>query len=509
MLAGLARNVLSSWAALLLNVVILFLLSPFIVRTLGDTMYGLWVLVNSLTGYMGLLDAGLRVSVVKYIASQKATGDTAAINRTVSSMVAMYAAIAGAILLITTVLSLLIDRIVDLSPEVVPTARLLVWIAGASLAVSVVSSVFNGVVAGAQRYDLANGTGIAVLLLRSALILLLLWMGYGVVALGLVHLGSQILGGLLLVWISRREIPTLRLSRKDVQMPVIRELYRFSLIVFANTLGIMLAFGSGPVITGIVSSAAAVTYFSIAAMFPRMLRSIISSLTQVLHPFASAQNAKGDSANVRGAVVIGTQLSLLVGLPIAAAAVVLGEPFIDRWMGPKYGDVAGPLLGILTAGYLVWLSQAAGLNVLMGVNKHRYSTLMMLLAGAAAVALSFMLGSAYGVAGVVWGSVLPLFVTHGVLVPLHTARVFQIPLSELLLQSYLRPIAAAALFAGALLLGKWWIAPQSYAALTVNALVALPVFLLAAAWICFSHEQRSAALQRIRRGRHGSNAQRG
>lgn len=36
-----------------------FVVAPFLVRRLGETSYGLWIPIGSLTGYFGLLDLGV------------------------------------------------------------------------------------------------------------------------------------------------------------------------------------------------------------------------------------------------------------------------------------------------------------------------------------------------------------------------------------------------------------------------------------------------------------------
>src|ERR1700730_16315922 len=63
-----ARNVLSNWATYLLSGAVSFFLSPFIVRHLGNSAYGVWVLLVSLTGYLGFLDLGIRGAVTRYVA---------------------------------------------------------------------------------------------------------------------------------------------------------------------------------------------------------------------------------------------------------------------------------------------------------------------------------------------------------------------------------------------------------------------------------------------------------
>ena len=54
------RNIFSNWTGYLITILVGFFLAPFVLHHLGNTGYGVWTLVLSLTGYFGLLDLGIR-----------------------------------------------------------------------------------------------------------------------------------------------------------------------------------------------------------------------------------------------------------------------------------------------------------------------------------------------------------------------------------------------------------------------------------------------------------------
>src|SRR5882762_5714592 len=89
-----ARNVLTNWINYFLSGVISFFLSPFIVRHLGDTAYGVWVLLVSLTGYLGFLDLGIRGAVTRYVAKFHTEGNDKQASQTVSSAFGLFLAAA-------------------------------------------------------------------------------------------------------------------------------------------------------------------------------------------------------------------------------------------------------------------------------------------------------------------------------------------------------------------------------------------------------------------------------
>ena len=65
--------------------VVSFFLSPFIVRHLGGTAYGVWSLLVALVGYLGLLDFGVRGAVTRFVANYHAVGDAQGSSSIVSA----------------------------------------------------------------------------------------------------------------------------------------------------------------------------------------------------------------------------------------------------------------------------------------------------------------------------------------------------------------------------------------------------------------------------------------
>ncbi len=80
-----AQNILSNWMALAVSTAIGFFLAPFIVHRLGNVAYGVWVLVASLSAYMGLLDFGLRGAVMRFVSKGNAQGNHAEAQDAVSA----------------------------------------------------------------------------------------------------------------------------------------------------------------------------------------------------------------------------------------------------------------------------------------------------------------------------------------------------------------------------------------------------------------------------------------
>ena len=75
-------NVTASYISKFADLLIALLLIPFMVANLGDTDYGLWILVGSVVAYGSLLDFGVGSAVTKYISEYRARGDNGGCQRT-------------------------------------------------------------------------------------------------------------------------------------------------------------------------------------------------------------------------------------------------------------------------------------------------------------------------------------------------------------------------------------------------------------------------------------------
>jgi len=64
------------------------------VRHLGNSGYGVWALTMSVTGYLGLLDLGVRGAVTRFVAKFHARAEDENASRVLSSGLAIFVSVA-------------------------------------------------------------------------------------------------------------------------------------------------------------------------------------------------------------------------------------------------------------------------------------------------------------------------------------------------------------------------------------------------------------------------------
>lgn len=384
-------------------------MSPFLVRHLGDPVYGVWTLLGSLTGYLGLLDFGITPSTVKKVAEYRAQDDQTAINRVVTGGVAVFLAIGLVSFLASVAISFVFNKLFPnpLSPQV---AAALVLLTGFNLAVTFPASVFIGVLRGFQRYDIDAAVSTLALIARSVLIVVLLLKGQGIIALAIATFVFDMARLAYLMRCVYKVNPALRVARQFFDKEEMRRLFGYSSHFFLIAVGNRINFLTDSIVIGIFLSVAAVTPYSIALRLVTYLRELVIEMTGVLMPAITHLHTTQDTDSVRELHIRATKYAALLSLPVGALFFILGDSFISLWMGARFvtHDHAHLLLYALTLGIVVHLIGTPTGSVLTGLGRHDIVARFSILQALTNLIVTLVLVKPLGLMGVALGTTISM-----------------------------------------------------------------------------------------------------
>jgi O-antigen/teichoic acid export membrane protein len=479
------KNVGSSWFSLGVNILVGVFLSPFILHRLGNTVYGAWVLVFSVTGYYGLFDLGIRSSIIRYVSTYTAKNDNEGLCRLVNTSLAGYSAIGVLALLLTGVVSLYVDSIFRMPASFVPTARWLFLIVGASVALSFPTGVFGGILEGLGQFYVVNVTNLATSLVRAALIVWALTHGYGLLTLAMITVALPFLSSAVRAAIVLRVLP-LRFGWKYVNRSSLREIAQYSSVSFILMIAYKLRFKTDELILSAFLSVAAVTFFSIGDRLVDYTFEVVTDLAQIFVPMSGQSDAKGDMDRLRKIFLAGNRACALVVLPITATLIILGKSVITVWVGAAYVTAGYPVMLTLLIPSTVILAQAASPRILYGMARHQSLAWVTGMEAIANLFLSILLIRPFGVVGDALGTAIPLCCTGLFFMPRHLCRVLNVRIGIFLQEAYVLPLLLSAPTVAALLLLRRWFSAQNYVQLLLQILLGLVPYGLGLTWAVWS-----------------------
>ena len=166
---------------------------------------------------------------------------------------------------------------------------------------------------------------------------------------------------------------------------------------------------------------------------------LVQTLAQVFTPMSSAFHATGSYEGLRRVLVIGNRYSAFVAFPIAAGLLLVGRRFIQAWLGPPYVS-SQSVVEILIIPTVLWMAQATSPKVLYGMQRHHTLAVVLMIEGAANLALSIALARPYGINGVALGTAIPLFCTSVFFMPVHLCRMVGLRLREFVTGCFAWPL---------------------------------------------------------------------
>ena len=178
-------NVATSYLKFLVNMVVVFFLTPYIVAKIGIDAFGLWTLVFAIIGILGLMDFGFATAAVKYVAECIGAKDHERLGELVSTLFVLYAAIGIACIGAVALAAGPAASLFGLDTGDAQSFTHLVWLLGLVVAASFPASVFRAAMTGAGRMDVVNGIALLLILAQAGLTVWLLESGYGLIGLAI------------------------------------------------------------------------------------------------------------------------------------------------------------------------------------------------------------------------------------------------------------------------------------------------------------------------------------
>jgi O-antigen/teichoic acid export membrane protein len=443
------KNIALNWSGYIAAIVYGFFMTPFIVRSLGDTSYGLWNLIAACLGYMGLLDFGIQTSVNRYVAKFRGLGDSDGINRIYSSALALYSCIGIVAVVSGIVLTLFVDRIFIIPGNEVLAVKKVMFIMSFYAALEFPSNVYGSIIYAYQRFDLLNGINIVMLSLQAVALTILLSGGGGLLAFALTVIACGLLKYTLYVVLSHRIVGGLRLKMSLVSRSTLRTMGKFSAVSFGTLITTYVISKTDNVVIGMFLQPQAITMYSIGFMLSEYSSDIVNAMCRTFTPAFSDYESRGEHDQIASLLIASCRASIAIGLPLISVAIVVGKDFIHLWMGQGYEN-AYVIMVILMCGRSLGYASRPMTSMLFGIGKHYICLYTGIVEACAHLVLSLVLIRTLGVIGVAWGAAIPMLLT-GVVFPVIVCWSIGIKLSLWLKEGVLR----SGIFSGCFLAGLW------------------------------------------------------
>jgi O-antigen/teichoic acid export membrane protein len=424
-----------------------FVVAPFLVHHLGETTYGLWILVLAFASSLGLLDFGLRASIGRHLALFHARQDFKSLQEVQSTARVILLGAALVALVVTLALQLIFARAFSVPAEEAPHIRAAVMVIGSSVVWMLSMGLYDAKLWAYERFDVINAIECTASIAQAIGAVAAIKLGYSVLALATSVLGVALFreGAKCLAC---QRLPTVADAHARPSWRIAGILFRFAIWNSLWTTGARLTQQCVSFIVGARLSTASVTTFNISSSLTNYARSFVSTGAGVLIPVATAMHATERRNDQQRLFLESTMYCWFLSLLLTIGLILLGRTFITLWMGPAFAPAAG-LLIILIIGEALPMSQFAATGFLMSMNRQRILAALSISEALVIFALGFVLARSYGLIGICGVIALSGFVLRGVVPMVYTCRALGVPLGRCVAGAIVPPLLILALPAAA------------------------------------------------------------
>jgi O-antigen/teichoic acid export membrane protein len=472
---------------LLVTITVSFFMMPFVIRTIGDRWYGLWILVGTLVGYYGFFDFGLSTALQRFISRALADDDRAQINETFNTCLAFFAGGAVLSILASILVALLGSRFID-NPADIRAFRIVILLVGLSMSISFPIRALIGFLYANVRHDVTMIIEIGKIILRTGLIIYFLLRGHGIIALAAITLFSDSLSYLAIIAFTRKRYAYLIFDLRLFSRNTFKGLINYSVFSFISNIANQLRFHIDAFVITAYLGLSMVTHYNVGGRIARYYIMAIVSAVALIMPVFSKFEGERDFDKLREKFLFVSKLNVILSIFLGGAILVYGKAFITRWMGPDYMDSYYVLL-ILTAGLIFGTTQTTSASLIFSLSRHRPYAIMHLCEGIANLILSLILVHHYGIYGVALGTTIPVIAFYVFIVPVYATRVIDLPFAR-----YAACITPSLLIGGATHIVCWLILRMyimsSYPRLFILGSITFAVYALVSVFVLLTKDER-------------------
>lgn len=391
------KNSVYNFIGFLLPILILVIFTPIIISKLGVKEYGIFIFLNTVLTFLGLLDLGIGTATNKHVIEYYSTNQIDKLKRLLYSMNSVYLIMAFVYLFVCITIGLVMQKFF-VKPGMEADYFVLFLILGFTGFVGAFFANFNNSLVAFQRYDLCLKISTIFLLLSNGSMLILAIFGYKLVPILLVQFLLALLNGLSYFFVTKNFFTPLKLKYDWDKVELIKN-YKFALPVAFNNLASSSLVHFDKLLIPVFYGSAALTYYSVPGSVATKISGISVTFSSLLFPITVNLQALNDVDKIKRVYIRSVRLITLLSAAIALSIIFTADKILLYWLGKSFAEqsVAVLILLVLTNFVLALFSPLSYL--LMAMNKMKFLTTGSLIMAATNIITLFIFLPRYGING--------------------------------------------------------------------------------------------------------------
>lgn len=393
----LKAGVFLNYVGIIIHTVVGLLYTPYMLRMLGQSEYGLYSLVASVIAYLTVLDLGLGNAIVRYTSKYRAENNQKAQYNLFGMFILLYIAISVIVVVVGIGLYLNVDRMFGkaMTTTELDRARVMILIMVFNLAFTFPMSIFGSIINAYERFVFPKVISIIRIILNTIVMLALLYLGYKAISLVVVQTIFNVVTLMLNYWYCKKQLG-IHVYYGKFQLGFLREVSIYSFWIFFNVIMDRIYWSTGQFVLGAVSGTIAIAVFSVAIQLEHMYMQFSTAIANVFLPKVTRMITINNNDKEISDLFIKTGRIQNIIMSLALFGfLTFGKQFVVLWAGKEYADAYIIALLFFVSLYIP-LIQNLGITILQARNQMKFRSLLYIVIATVALVLQYFFSILWG-----------------------------------------------------------------------------------------------------------------
>lgn len=398
-----------SYIVIALNIIIGIIYTPFLIRKLGQSEYGLYSIIQSIISYLAIMDMGFGNAIIIYTARYINQRDKEKQDNLHGMFFAIYFIIGVIAGIIGFVLYLNVNNMFGntMSTEEILRAKTMMLVLTFNLIATFPLSIFGNIITAHEKFIISKIIKIIQIILQPLIMVPLLLIGYKAIAMTVVLTIVNILCLLLNAIICIKKLDV-KLKFTGFDKVLLIEIFKYSFYIFLNEIVDKANWTVDRFILGSVCGTIQTAIYSVAGQLNTMYMNFSTAISGVMLPkITKMQDSNATNEEFTKEFIKTGRIQFLLVALIITGFVLFGQAFINLWAGEGY-ESAYKIACILMIPLTIPLIQNIGLSILQAKNLYKYRTMIFFIISILNIGISIPLSKMYGGVGAAWGTSIAL-----------------------------------------------------------------------------------------------------
>lgn len=384
---------------------LLIIATPIYLQRLGAEQYGVWVLINSIIASIGVLNAGLGDTTIKFISKYRATENLSGVRRVFTATYTLTCIIVGVALcsLFLTSNWIVSSSLFNISIELQYSANVALRLAAVTFGLKLLEQIFFAYFKAYERFDIYSKISIAARTLALILSIVLVLNGYSLVAIILCNAVAASLSVIIeVILISNRlgfNVFVPALNKADI-----KEVFAFSFWAWLQTAIGLIAAQLDRYIVAAAVSVEVLAYYSIGFLVATQIHNVFAAGSSFIFPLISKKIER--DLEIKHIYFKMQLFVITAGIAVIVFLFLVQDLLFTLWLGVDNYSNAKEFITLFLCYEACLLSSIIPYYYLIGSGHIRLNTVIMGI-GTALTSLAMVLLFYYiGENGLIWGKII-------------------------------------------------------------------------------------------------------